>query len=269
MSDTSVADTKAPSSADLVGGGDSAPAGGDGGSGGATDAPFWNGFQNAEVKGWAEKAGFKSAEELADRARKFDAFKDADPATLVKLPGADAKPEEYMALLERMGVPKDAAEYKLTEIEGVDKDTAGWFQSVAREAGIMPWQARLIAEKQMAFMAEGNNKLIEEDRVNATRELAQVKDEWRQDFTQRQEGVRRVINYAARQAGMSADETKAALSYLESGTGLRGVYKMFDALSKFVREGDFVDGGQAGPESQAVGAGLLSSYQQTHAQLRK
>ena len=50
------------------------------GAGGAADAltspppppPFYDGFKDAETKDWASKGGFKDAEELAQRARKFE-----------------------------------------------------------------------------------------------------------------------------------------------------------------------------------------------------
>lgn len=235
----------APSAANLV----------DDGAPGAQDKPFYESFTDAANKEWATKAGFKSAEDVAALARKFDAFKDADPASLVKLPGADAKPEEFIALAERLGAPKDGTAYKLTEIEGADKPLAEWAQGAFAKAGILPWQAQLLAQEQMQFDKARAEGLVKEDALRAEREMASLQQQWGSEFKPRQEGVRRAVNWAAREAGVDADQAKAFLGYLESGSGLETVYKMFNAFSRFIKESDLVDGSPTGEEKHVLGRG--------------
>lgn len=253
---------------------------GDGaGAGGAAEAlgvgaspppppPFYDGFTDASLKDWAAKAQFKSPEDVAKIAHKFDAIKDQDPANLIAIPGADAKPEAVMAVLDRLGRPKDAADYKLTEIEGADKETAGWFQNVAHEAGLLPWQTQLIAAKQMEFMKQGNDALIAADKAEAEREVAALKSPqgWGADFAAKQESARRAITVAAKQAGV---DPKGVIDYLESGAGVGATLKVLAFFGQFIKEGDFVDGAGGTQEPQGLGGGLLASYRATDASMRK
>lgn len=222
MTDTSVADTKAPPSAAAELNVSPPP------------APYYEGFANPEAKEWASKSGFKSAEEVAAHARKFDAFKDADPANLALVPAADAKPEAHMAILERLGAPKEASAYALDKIEGVDADLATNAQTWFKEAGLLPWQARMIAEKQMAHAKAAGEKLANEDRVEAEREIASLKTEWSNDYDANREMARRAFRFAG--------VDKQTIDYLESGLGVSGVLKLGKAFGAFIKEGDFVDG---------------------------
>lgn len=253
MTDTSVADTKPPASAanELLNSPPPAPA-------------FYESFEDAGVKEWATKAGFKSAEDVAKLAHKFDGFKDADPAELVRI-GKDAKPEDTLKILrERFGAPENGADYKLTEIKEVDKPTAEWAQGVFAEAGLTPWQAQLIAAKQMEFVKAGTERLVAEDKAIAEREIAELQSPkgWGANFEANRELARR----AFKAAGVD-DKT---IDYLQSGMGVTGVMKLGLFFGQFIKEGSFVDGNPTGaPQPQGMGAGLLESYRQTDANMRR
>lgn len=208
--------------------------------------PFYESFQDAGVKEYASKAGFKSAEDVAKLAQRFDAFKDADPANLIALP-KEAKADAIMPILERLGAPKDAAEYKLDAIEGVDKDMAGkaaaWFQ----KAGLLPWQAALIAGEQMADAKVAADAMAKEEQAAVAREDAELKVQWPgTEYAAKMELAKR----AAKAAGVDAD----TISYLESGMGFGGVMKMFAFFGSKMKEGDFID---ASPSQNQGGKSAL------------
>lgn len=203
--------------------------------------PFWDGFADANLKLAAEKSGLKNAEEVFARANKFDAYKDVDPTQLVHL-APDTKPDAQLKILqERFGSPTEGAAYKLTEIDGVDKPTAEWAQGAFAEAGLTPWQAQMLAAKQMEFVKAGQAQLIAEDKAAAERQDAGLKVEWGTDYTPKMESARR----AFKAAGVSAE----TINYLESGMGYAEVMKLGVFFGKLIKEGTFVEGGknQAGP----------------------
>lgn len=217
------------------------------GAAGALTSPppapaFFESFQNAEVKDWASKGGFKSAEDVAALARKFDAFKDADPASLAKLPGADAKPEEHLSLLERLGAPKDAASYGLDKLENVDKALAAEAQGWFKDAGLLPWQAQLIAQKQMEWQSKAVEAQIKEGQAASEREHAALKAEWGSEYAAKIELGKRALSAAGKAAGIDGEAVKAVIADVESMIGTKDALKLFSFFGKFIKEGDFVDG---------------------------
>ncbi len=228
MTDTNVADTTPPNGAAAAL--NSPPAA-------PPPPPFWEGFADANLKTAAEKSGFKTHEEAFGFANKFTAFKDADPENLVALP-KDPKPEALMPILERLGAPKDAAGYALDKIEGVDKALAGkageWFQ----KAGLLPWQAALIAAEQMNDAKASAEAGLKEERDGAAREDAALRLKWAgSEYTANMELAKR----AAKAAGMTAED----VTYFESGVGYGRVMEILHFFGSRLKEGDFVEGGVA------------------------
>lgn len=200
---------------------------------------FHESFQDAGLKDWATKSGFKSAEEVAKLAHKFDALKDADPATLRALPKAD-DPNAFVAFAqEHLGAPKEAAAYGLDKLDGVDADLAGAAQSWFAEAGVTTFQAQHIAKKQMEFQAAQAAKMVKEDQIAAERELTQLDVDWGSESAAKKEMGRRALKAAAQHAGVDPTEF---INYIESGAGAGAALKMAAFFGQFIKEGDFVEG---------------------------
>lgn len=201
---------------------------------------FYESFQNAETKTWAQERGFKSGEEIADLARKFDGFKDADPASLALKPKAD-DPNAFVAFAqEHLGAPKEASAYGLDKLEGVDADLAGAAGSWFAEAGLTPFQAQHIAAKQMAHEKARIEREVAEDKVLAEREMTQLKVEFGSEYDAKLELGRRAMKAAAQQSGV---DPSAFINYIESGAGTGGAIKMMAFFGQFIKEGDYVEGG--------------------------
>lgn len=231
MTDTSVADTKPQgAAAEVLNSPPPAPA-------------FWESFQDAETKTWAEQGGFKSAEDVAARARKFDAFKDVDPSTLRALPKAD-DPNAFVAFArEHLGAPTEASAYGLEEIEGVDKDLAAAAQAWFHEAGVTKFQGQHLAAKQMEFMKAIATAQVAEDKAGAERELSQLKtDLGETKYKETTELGRRALKAGARAAGLDAKAIDDVVGYIESGMGVGATVKLFSFFGQFIKEGEFIDG---------------------------
>lgn len=232
MTDTSVADTQVSppptpgAAADALNSPPPAPA-------------FHESFQDAGLKDWAAKAGFKSAEDVAKIAHKFDALKDADPATLRALPKGD-DPNAIVAHLKELGAPAEVAAYAFDKIEGVDPARAAAIGEAALKAGLLPFQAQMLAEADTAFQKAQAESLVKEDQIRAEREIAQLDVEWGSEATAKKEMGRRALKAAAQHAGVDATEF---LNYIESGAGAGPALKMAAFFGQFIKEGDFVEGG--------------------------
>lgn len=235
MTDTSVADTTPPPNAAAALNAPPAP---------PPPPPFWEGFQDANLKTAAEKSGLKTGEEAFALAHKFAAHKDADPESLIALP-KDAKAESIMPILERLGAPKEASAYALDKIEGVDKALAGKAGEWFKEAGLLPWQASLIAAKQMEDVKAQADADIKEEAAAAAREDAELRLQWPgSEYTAKIELGKR----AMRAAGISAE----TISYIESGAGYGAVMKMAAFFGSKMKESDFVEGDKPGQQPKGI-----------------
>lgn len=214
----------------------------------AAPPAFYESFENADLKDWASKSGAKSAEEIAARAHKFDAFKDVDPANLLQLPEKLDDPNAVSAILERIGAPKEASAYGLDKIEGVDVKFAGAMSEAMAKAKLLPWQAQILAEAQMGYSKAEMESTAGEDRAAGERELASLKTkEWAGKYDEQLGLAQRALRVGAMQAGVSAEEAKQFVSFMEQGAGTAVAMKIAAFFGGFIKEGDFVEGGAKAP----------------------
>ena len=178
---------------------------------------------------------------MAKIAHKFDALKDADPASLATLPKVE-DPNAFVAFArEKLGAPAEAAAYGLDKLEGVDKDLATAAGQWFAEAGMTPFQAQHIAAKQMEFMRAVGEMRAREDNAAGEREMTQLKSEWLGQYDAKLELGRRALKAAATHAGVA--DVSGFVSYIESGEGAGVALKIASYFGQFVKEGDFIDGG--------------------------
>lgn len=101
---------------------------------------------DTDTRDWVGKAGVKDVASLAAKARNAESL----IGRSIQLPGADAKPEDWDKVYDRLGRPKtpDGFEFKLPEglpeNFAYDKDRATAFKSWAHQAGLTPKQAQAI-----------------------------------------------------------------------------------------------------------------------------
>lgn len=243
MTDTSVADTTPPA------------------GGAASDAlvspppppapAFHESFQDAGLRDWAAKSGFKSAEDVAAIAHKFDALKDVDPATLRPLP-KEGDPNAFVSFAqEHLGAPKEAAAYGLDQIEGVDKEFVGQAQGWFAEAGLTKFQAQHVADKFIAMQKAETEKLVSEDKAAAEREITQLRSQMGEaQYKEATELGRRALKAAGAKAGLDQAAITDLVNYVESGVGTANAIKIFSYFGQFVKEGDFVDGDTTTPPAK-------------------
>lgn len=201
------------------------------------DAEF---IWHAQNKGWKlddPKEAFVAAVKQAREAEKhFGVPVDR----LVKMPAADAKPEDLRAFYERLGAPKEAKDYDLSAVK--DVTVADQLRATMHERGVPKEAATSIAAsvaKALEAKAATESTL---DAGKLAEEKTKLKSNWGDKFEynhlQAIEGARRL--------GITPEATKA----LENQIGYAGVMEAMRRIGSNTREADFVEGG--GPNAGVV-----------------
>lgn len=220
------------------GGGDQPPA-----------APWYNSFQDAEVKGWLSSYGdaYPNPESLALKAWNLEKFVGAEKAGRgVVLPKSDAPADEWRNIFSKMGVPEKADGYTIPETSADDPIMAS-FREYAHSAKMPPvlfndvidWYNKEIVAKAQ----DSDQRQQSEWERQAESELNEVRQEWGQDYDKKTELGRR----AARQfiPHESAEQLEEILLKIEGALGTGFTMRFWANIGEAVGEHGFV-GGDAG-----------------------
>jgi hypothetical protein len=163
-----------------------------------------------------------------------------DASRLLELPPADDDGTARRAVLQKLGLPADVANYELKAGEGVpdtlkpDAPLGKWFRETAHKAGILPDQAQAIYEgfaAQITEAGKARDAAIAEQREAGTKAL---KQEWGDAYDARLAAA----NYGMKQVG--GDELVDAIL----GAGLDTNPTVLKAFAKI---GMSMDGGAGAP----------------------
>lgn len=189
-------------------GGTAPPAPGGTAPGGEQPAPFeWKGELGQEFRGLAEAKKWNSTDQLARGYQELEKFHGVPPERLVKLPGSDAKPEDWEAVYSRMGRPEKPEGYTIRGVEGLEQldlesPTTQWYLKTAHQIGMSDRQVqnlmrgylgeieRLHADDESAFMAK------------KTAEYGALKSKWGEAYDQNLGAARR----ASQEYGITPDD---------------------------------------------------------------
>lgn len=209
-------------------------------------APVWHDGVDAEVKGFWQNKGLpldnpkEFGLKLTELYRGAEKFIGAPPDQLVKLPKADAKPEDIRAFYERLGAPKDAKEYDFATVKHADGSeiSAGLADSLRAESfarGLKKDDATALAAAVVKSLdsEKSTQKTVADAKL--TDEKAKLAKDWGANFEfnrlKAMEGVRR--------SGISPEGVAA----LESQIGYAAVMDHFRKIGSSTAEDIFVERG--------------------------
>jgi hypothetical protein len=198
------------------------------------DAEF---IGHAQNKGWKlddPKEAFAAA---VKQARELERHFGVPPDRLVKLPAADAKPEDLRAFYERIGAPKEAKDYDLSPIK--DPAIADSLRATMHDRGVPKDAANIIAT-QLARTLESKTTT---DNSALTTKLAEQKEALNKNW-----GDKFAFNHlqaieGARRLGID----KEAVAALEGTIGYDKVMEAMRKIGANTREDTFVERGAGGP----------------------
>ena len=223
-------------------------------------AAWHEGKIDAETLGFWQNKGYdvtdpvKVASELTKQYRAAEKFIGVPPDQVLRMPKADAKPEEFAAFYQRLGAPADPKEYDFSGVKFAGNDLEPAFADAMR-AGLAA--AFVPKDKAAAIVKSVVNYLESADTSESTVNAQKLADEktnlaknWgaKYDFNhlQAMEGARR--------AGITPEAVKA----LEGQLGYAAVMEHFRKIGANTSEDTFVERGAGGQGDVVTREGAIS-----------
>ena len=154
---------------------------------------------------------------------------------LLRLPGKDAKPEDWKPIWSKLGTPENPEGYEIKPPEGQDgaflKQAVGWFH----ELGIPKQMAQGLATKWNEHVQALQVQNDGQWNARFEKELGELKQEWGQDYDRNTDLSKRV----QRAFGLGADE----LQSIERALGPKKFLQSFAKFGSSVGEHRFVGQG--------------------------
>ena len=143
-----------------------------------------NGDEYADVR--ATAANYKSLPALLKGLKDSKAAAMAKTEGMVKLPGAEATPEEISAYRQALGIPDSADAYQFENLklpDGVELDVEeiATFKGVAHELNLNPSQASKLVEFQAALEARRAQREMADANAFMEAESKRLQDAWGND----------------------------------------------------------------------------------------
>lgn len=203
------------------------------------------------TRGLADKDPSAAFLETAKAHQEAQAYIGVPKEQLLKLPKADAPPEEWDDVYARLGYSKNADDYKLDglkQADGTDAD-AGFKDFVRAQAAdlkLSPAAAIKFGEAALRHQESGTAAMTAAQTADATKAMEQLRQSWGPNYE-----ANKVIAdnaYAAMMAAAGFDQTRmtAAIAKLGETVGRAETMQMLLAVGQKMGEDKFVGGGGPG-----------------------
>lgn len=208
-----------------------------GGAATTTEAPkpwYATTLTKSENQGYAETKGWTDPDAAIESYRNLEKLRGVPADRLLTIPESLDDAEAMKPIIARLGLapPEKADDYGLITMEGVDPDFAKVAQDWMFEANLTPKQAKMMAEKQVAYMAA---RAAEEETARVQANEAEFVL-WRTENGPRHDAVLESARRAGRLAGFTAEQ----IATLESQVGAAGVMKAFARIGDMLGESTFI-----------------------------
>lgn len=204
----------------------------------AAEPAWYDGFQNAEAKAWAQATGLPDAERAVEKAWNLEKLLGADRAgRTIVLPSDPNDAKAWEPIFAKLGRPDTPDGYQIAAPEGSDpafaKTAAEWFHG----AGLQPAQAQSLAGKWNEYVTAQATAQAQAEQESLRKEHEALAAEW--GTGPAADAQREYAKRAAIKLGLD----EAAITALEKVSGFS---KTMKALAQV---------GQMTGEAQAVGMG--------------
>lgn len=202
----------------------------------ASPAIAWLPNADEVTVGYVANKGWNDPAQVLDGYRNLEKLFGADRAgNTVVLPKADAAPEDWGKLYDRLGRPSDAAGYKIEMPQtGGDPEFAKTASSWFHELGLSEKQGRELAGKWNAHAAGLIQAQQEAAQAKFQAEDTQLKTDWGQAYTQNLNQAQAAV----RGLGISSEQIDA----MSSSLGHKATMELFQKIGSRMAEADFVSG---------------------------
>jgi hypothetical protein len=201
-----------------------------------TPTPWYQseGFSE-ETSAFAADRGWEGPAAVVESYRNLEKLTGAPPESILKLPGADATPEEQMAIWDRLGRPQDPSGYELPAGEGVDEGFQAWAKETFHKIGLPKEMASALSAAYDQYAAERGTADQETRADEFKAQETQLKKDW---------GAAHEQNTAkARQAAQGLGIDGDTIDQLEKSMGFAKTMQLFHSIGEKMGEGTFHTGG--------------------------
>lgn len=204
----------------------------------------WADTLDADTKTWVGGMGLDKLPEREALAKVLPMYRGAEqklgvPADQVlRLPGKDAKPEDYMAIYRKLGAPEKAEDYGLQAPEGDSGEFLKAATTKFYELGVTKAQASGIAEWHNAQIEASKAASEEKWLASVAADINELKGMWLGDTYN--------TNVAtAKQAFTAAGMPDEDIVAIEKALGIKKASQYFEILGRPYKEHKFAGTGQA------------------------
>lgn len=198
-----------------------------------SNTPWFSGFQNQEIRGYAEMKGWQSAEAAIDSYRNLERTIGREKLIMPK----DANDKEGWAQVwDKLGRPKAANEYGIEVPEGGNAKFVEAMTSLFHEHGLTTAQARAIVEGNNKWAADAKAAADQAFVQQAQAGLNDIKTEWAGNYDKYAAAGQR----AAHLLGLD----KPTMSKIERAIGTKQMMTMMATIGVNLAEDNF-DGNDA------------------------
>lgn len=201
----------------------------------AGDAPaatgnWFDGFPDADLKGYVQNKGWKDPADLAVGYRNLEKLLGSEKVPLPK--GAEDK-EGWSRVYDALGRPKAADDYKLPVPEGGSPEFAKAAAGKFHELGLSANQAQALTEWYNSQAAEQMGAQTQQSAQKVEADLQALKGEWGQAWSENVSLGQR----AAKEFGLDADKLNAMENALGTGEMLKLMARIGRGLTEHSFEG--------------------------------
>jgi hypothetical protein len=222
----------------------------------APEAKWYSGFDAESqayitARGLADKDPAAAFLEAAKAHREAQAYIGVPKEQLLKLPKADAPPEEWDAVYERLGYSKDAEAYKLDTLkraDGTDADDGfkEFVRAQAADLKLSPAAAAKFGEAALRFQEAAAATQTTAQTAEATKAMEALKQSWGPNYEANKVIADNAYAAIMKVAGFDQATMTAAIQKLGETTGKAEVMQMLLAVGQQIGEDKFIGGG--GPQ---------------------
>lgn len=189
--------------------------------------------------GYVQAKGFKDIPAVVGSYRNLEKLHGVPPERILKVPGPDAKPEEIAAYRERLGMPKDAKEYKIAKVEGLAEQEHAAFETFLRSTfhglGAPANLVEGFSAKWAEFVATSQKAAVQARTEQQAAEEAELKGEQGTNYD-------KFVN-VAKQAADAFGLTQEHVDALEDALGLKTTLTLLNSIGAKLGEAKFAGGG--------------------------
>lgn len=162
-----------------------------------------------------------------------------DDSKMIRIPDANAKPEDWNAVYEKLGRPKDVNGYgEVKWGENADPGMVEFGKSLAFKLGLSPKAVEgIMVTEWNNFVNKANTAAAEKLQQDGAAAVATIRSEWKGDFDANIARGKQVLT-ALGNAGFG----EADMAAVEQHIGIAPVIKLLATIGKLSGEGKFMDG---------------------------